>query len=117
MPQAARSDGPWGDAIRYWLNQRKMRQADLAELTGVRANTISRVTRGFPTTTRVLAKIAVAFRVPIDVVLVSPELKLANEKRRRLALEISERVLRELERPSLRPERKKLKKGHAAASR
>lgn len=99
MPQAEMSDGPWGEAIRYWLNQRKMRQADLAGLTGIRANTISRATRGFHTTTRVLSKIAVAFRVPIDVVLVSPERKLANEDRRRLAVEISERVLRELEGP------------------
>jgi hypothetical protein len=35
--------------------------------------------------------------VPIDVVLVSPERKLANEDRRRLALEISETVLRTME--------------------
>jgi hypothetical protein len=35
--------------------------------------------------------------VPIDVVLVSPERKLANEDRRRLALEISETVLRTIE--------------------
>lgn len=100
MPQAEVSDGPWGEAIRYWLHHRKMRQADLAELTGIRANTISRATRGFDTTTRVLRKIADAFRVPIDLVLVSPDRKLANEDRRRMALEVAEEVLRKLEGPT-----------------
>ena len=104
MPRPAYGDGPWGEAIRYWLAVRKIRQADLVRLVReldpkdtTTPNTISNATRGFPTTTRILDKIARALKVPIDVVLVSPERKLANEDRRRLALEISETVLRTLE--------------------
>lgn len=97
MPQAPRGDGPWGEAIQYWLRARNKRQADLASDTGVRANTISRAARGFDTTTRVLRKIADALDAPLDSVLVSPERKLANEDRRRLIQEITELVVRTVE--------------------
>lgn len=104
MPRPAYGDGPWGEAIRYWLAVRKIRQADLVRLIReidpkdkTTPNTISNATRGFPTTTRVLEKIARALKAPIDAVLVSPERKLANEDRRRLAMEITETVLRTME--------------------
>lgn len=97
MPKPASEDGPWGEAIRYWLNERGWRQADLAVATGIRANTISRTARGFDTTTRVLRKIADTLKVSIDDVLVSPERKLANEDRRRMAREIAEDVLRAMD--------------------
>src|SRR4029453_8408539 len=99
MPQPAIANGPWGEAIRYWLAVKKLRQADLARPiaqggTGLRANTISRVTRGFDTTTRGLRRVAAAFDVPLDQVLLSPQRHHENEDRRRLAIEIAERVLR-----------------------
>jgi len=102
MPQPAIANGPWGEAIRYWLSVRKLRQADLARPvskggTGLRANTISRVTRGFDTTTRVLRRIATALDIPLDQLLVSPQRHHESEDRRRLAIEIAERVLRTLE--------------------
>lgn len=104
MPRPAYGDGPWGEAIRYWLTVRKLRQSDLVRLMRDRdpkdtttPNTISNATRGLPTTTRVLDKIARALKVPIDAVLVSPERKLANEERRQLIQEITERVVRTME--------------------
>jgi len=97
VPQPPLSDGPWGEAIRYWLNERKWLQADLSKKTGIRPNTISRATRGFHTTTRVLERIAQVFKVPLDDVLVSPNRKLANEQRRRWAVDIAEDVLRRME--------------------
>lgn len=97
MPQPAFADGPWGEAIRYWLNVRKLRQSDLVARTDLQANTISRATRGFHTTTRVLEKLAKALDIRFDEILVSPDRKSANEERRRLAVEISEQVLRTME--------------------
>jgi len=97
MPLPRRAKGPWGEAIRYWLDKRQIQQADVVRVTGLTANTVSRATRGFHTTTRVLERIAFAIRVPIDQVLVSPVRKLANEERRALASEISEEVLRSID--------------------
>ncbi|HEY6380742.1 MAG TPA: helix-turn-helix domain-containing protein [Pseudolabrys sp.] len=97
VPQPAFSNGPWGEAIRYWLKERKWLQADLAKETGIRANTISRVSRGFHTTTSILERIAKAFNVPLDDVLLSPDRKLTNDHRRRLAVDIAEDVLRRME--------------------
>jgi hypothetical protein len=31
MPQAKREHGPWGEALRYWLNEKKLSQADLVK--------------------------------------------------------------------------------------
>jgi len=97
MPLPKRGGGPWGEAIRFWLDKRQIQQADVVRATGLRANTVSRATRGFHTTTRVLERIATALHAPIDQVLVSPVRKLANEERRALASEISEEVLRSID--------------------
>src|SRR5262252_8629459 len=97
MPLPKRGSGPWGEAIRYWLDKRQIQQADVVRVTGLRANTVSRATRGFHTTTRVLERIARAFKAPLDQILVSPVRKLANEERRALASEISEEVLRSID--------------------
>jgi len=97
MPQPAQADGPWGEAIRYWLNVRTMRQADLARETDIEAKTISSVTRGFHTTTRILQRIAEALEIPLDAVLVSPDRKSANEARKQMILEITEHVTKQVE--------------------
>jgi hypothetical protein len=104
MPKAATGDGPWGEAIEYWLNRKNWRQSDLLrEIHNLNAhaktskNTISSAARGLDVSTRVLRVIAGALKAPLDSVLVSPERKLANEDRRRLAIEISEQVLRTIE--------------------
>lgn len=93
--------GPWGQAIRYWLNERQMRQADLVRAVHeanpnqtITANTISNAARGLHCNTRTLQQIAIALKVRLDEVLVSPDRQLSNEDRRRLALEISQEVLR-----------------------
>lgn len=98
MPKPKVGDGPWGEAIRYWMEVRKLSQADVVRSTKIQAKTVSRIVRGFHTQTRLLERIAVdALKVPLEVVLVSPERKLANEERRQLAREISEDVLRALD--------------------
>lgn len=101
MAQPLMGFGPWGQAIRYWLNERKMRQADLVREVHkanpdktITANTISNAARGLHCSTRTLEQIAIALRVRLDEVLVSPDRQLGNEDRRRLALEISQEVLR-----------------------
>jgi transcriptional regulator with XRE-family HTH domain len=72
MPQAKRDSGPWGEAIRYWLNERRWSQSDLARATQLQPKTISRIVRGFHTQTRLLEQIAAALGVALDRVLVSP---------------------------------------------
>src|SRR5688572_13604922 len=72
MPAVKTGTGPWGEAIRYWLPKKNMRQADLARETGIEEKSISSMARGFHTTTRQLAKIAKVFGVPLEDVLVSP---------------------------------------------
>jgi len=101
MPQPAQADGPWGEAIVYWLNARRWRQADLARETGIEPKTISSVTRGFHTTTRILQRIAEALQIPLDAVLVSPDRKSANEQRKQMIQEITERVVRHIEAPAI----------------
>jgi transcriptional regulator with XRE-family HTH domain len=101
MPQPKRGDGPWGEAIVYWLKDRNMRPAELARATGVRPNTISRIVRGFDTTTRVLRLIAAALDLPIDAVLISPDRKSANEARKQMILEVTERVVRHIDQSGL----------------
>lgn len=94
MPQPTFAHGPWGEAIRHWLQKKNMSPADLARATGIQANTISRARRGFHTTTRVLEKIALAFKEPIEDVLVSPERRSALEDRKRIIQEAVEAALR-----------------------
>lgn len=94
MPQAKQGFGPWGEAIRYWLDERKLRQADLVKATGLRAKTISRVARGFHTQTRVLEALALALDVPFDRLLVSPLRRGSTEGRRELIRGIIEDTLR-----------------------
>lgn len=88
MPQAKTEDGPWGAAIMYWLPKRDMRKIDLARATGIEPKTISRIARGFPTTTNVLRKIADALKVPLEDALVSPARRSATADRRQLVNEV-----------------------------
>src|SRR4051794_3264942 len=104
MAQPPMGTGPWGQAIRYWLNERRMRQADLVRAVHeanpdqtITANTISNAARGLHCNTRTLQQIALALKVGLDEVLVSPDRQQSNEDRRRLALEISQEVLRTVE--------------------
>lgn len=97
MPAVKTGQGPWGDAIKYWLPRRNMRQADLARVTGIEEKTISSMARGFHTTTRKLEAVAKAFGVPIDEVLVSPNRQLANEDRKREIQEAVEAALRNID--------------------
>lgn len=97
MPAVKTGTGPWGDAIKYWLPRRNMRQADLARLTGIEEKTISSMARGFHTTTRKLEAVAMAFKVPLDQVLVAPNRQQANEDRKREIQEAVETALRNLD--------------------
>jgi transcriptional regulator with XRE-family HTH domain len=72
--------GPWGEAIRYWLPRKNMCQADLARASGIEPKTISTMTRGFHTTTRMLLKVSVALGVPLADVLVSPARQRLNDE-------------------------------------
>lgn len=100
MPKPASADGPWGEAITYWLNARGWRQADLLKAVHdvggtTNKNTISSATRGYNCSTRVLRVIASALKVPLEDVLVSPDRKSASEERRQLITEAVDRAMRE----------------------
>jgi len=102
MPQPKSGDGPWGDAIRYWLLRRGMQQADLVRtikaMNGTTtANTLSTAFRGLDCNTRTLRIIAAALKVTIDEVLVSPDRKSDVEARKAFVQEVTERVVRDLE--------------------
>ncbi len=108
MPKPERGDGPWGEAIEYWMTQRRWRQADVVRALEVLfppktkkskgyKNTVSTAANGFDVNTRSLRRIAKALDAPLDAVLVSPLRKAANEERLKLALDITGRVLRQLE--------------------
>lgn len=99
MPQPAFGKGPWGEAVKYWLSQRNMRQSELARATKLTKNTVSSVTRGFHTNTRVLERIAIALKVDLDAVLVSPVRRLANEDQRRMIAQAVEFAMRTLNAP------------------
>src|SRR3954466_11145302 len=79
MPAVKTGTGPWGEAIKYWLPRRNMRNADLARATGIEEKTISKMARGFHTTTRKLEVVALALKVPLEQILVSPEQQRAHE--------------------------------------
>jgi len=72
MPAPERRTGPWGEAIQYWLRERRLRQADLVKGTKIEAKTISRMARGFHTQTRKLELIAQYLGVALERILVSP---------------------------------------------
>lgn len=102
--------GPWGQAIRYWLNRRNELPADLVRnanrlKVGLTPNTVSRARRGFHVSTRVLEKISMALEVTIEEVLVSPD---HREDEARLSQLIQEGVQRSLRQFKLRPEGGKL---------
>jgi transcriptional regulator with XRE-family HTH domain len=84
MPRAKEGTGPWGEALQYWMRRRNVRQSDLARATGMMPRTISSIVRGFHTQTRALEKIAAALAVPFHAVLVSPNLRMAEQDRQRL---------------------------------
>src|SRR4051812_42018863 len=101
MPQPKSGSGPWGEAIRYWLKEKDMRQADLVRAVHVAnpqetitANTISNASRGLHCSTRTLEQIALALKVPLDEILVSPDRRSAQEARRQMVQEITEHVMR-----------------------
>jgi transcriptional regulator with XRE-family HTH domain len=96
VPQAKRDSGPWGEAIRYWLNERRWSQSDLARATQLQPKTISRIVRGFHTQTRLLEQIAAALGVALDRVLVSP-LHGPHDDRRELLRGIITDTLRSFE--------------------
>jgi len=115
MPKAKRGDGPWGEAISYWLEINNQTQADLIRLLNapafiktygkpVQAKTVSRIVRGFDTQTRVLRRIAAALGKPLDLILVAPGRMLANEKRVLLTRQITEEVLRSLDARGVAPQ-------------
>lgn len=97
MPAAERKTGPWGEAIEYWLKERRLRQADLVKGTKIEAKTISRITRGFHTQTRKLELIARYLTVPLERVLVSPLRSGPSEDRRQLVRGIIEDALRSVD--------------------
>ena len=75
---APQGDNPWGEAIRYWLKEFKLRQAHIAEATGIPANTISKAARGLDVHQETLRRIAEFFQVPHASILVSPERRLSQ---------------------------------------
>lgn len=97
MPKPKTADGPWGEAIRHWMDVKKISQADIARETKIQPKTVSRIVRGFHTQTRLLERIAAVFDVPLDAVLVSPARRLANEERRRMIIEITDEAMRKYE--------------------
>jgi transcriptional regulator with XRE-family HTH domain len=96
MPQAAHGPGPWGEAITYWLNVRKLRQADLAKMTRLQPKTISRIVRGFHTQTQMLARIAEALGVSFDTVLVSPVRRRISEDKRHILQAMFEQMIQQM---------------------
>ena len=86
--------GPWGDAIDYWLREKGLRQSDLVRLTGLQAKTVSKVARGHDTQTSVLRRIATAFGIAVDFVLVSPLRRGPNGARRELVREVLAETMR-----------------------
>jgi transcriptional regulator with XRE-family HTH domain len=97
MPQAKRENGPWGEALRHWLNEKNLRQADLVKGTKIQAKTISRIARGFHTQTRVLEDVARFLGVPLERVLVSPLRQNPNEDGRQRARALFQEFLREID--------------------
>lgn len=95
MPAVKTGNGPWGEAIRYWLPKRNMRNADLARATGIEEKTIGKMARGFHTTTRKLEVVAVALGVTLEEILVSPDRIRASENLERLIRDAVSAVLRE----------------------
>ncbi len=105
MPQPKTGNGPWGDAIRYWLRRRNMQQADLMRAIkemrhSTTANTISNASLGRDCHTKTLRIIAAALNVSIDEVLVSPDRKSEAEARKLMIQEITERVVRAVDAPA-----------------
>ena len=88
------ADGPWGEAIVYWLNERGWQQADLVRKGQgtLTKNTVSTAFRGLDVNTMTLRLIAAVFEVPIEDVLVSPERKADSEIRKQEIQEITESV-------------------------
>jgi len=106
VPSAPRAvndsdDGPWGDAIQYWLKKRGLRQSDIARTAPLEANTVSRAARGYHTSTRVLAKIARALQIPIESVLVPPQRAIDLEEREQYVRHVVGEAMRQFDEQAL----------------
>jgi len=65
-------DGPWGEAIQFYLRERRMSQAEICRMTKLTSNTVSKAARGFHTNTQTLTKIARALGVSLKDLMADP---------------------------------------------
>ena len=65
-------DGPWGDAIQYYLRDRRVSQAEICRITKLTSNTVSNAARGRHTNTQTLTKIARALGVSLEDLMSDP---------------------------------------------
>ena len=82
-------DGPWGEAIQYWLKEKQLRQAHIVEATGMDPNKVSRAANGFTVRWDALKQIAEFLDVPFESVLVSPLRRLGPAEERRVADQVA----------------------------
>lgn len=93
---AERRDGPWGEAIVYWLRRARLTQQQLAEKTGMAPKTISGIVRGFHTRTENLQRIADVLGVTLDQVLIAPERRMTSELQKRIVFEAAAHAMRQM---------------------
>lgn len=79
---APQGNGPWGEAIQYWFKELHLRQAHVAEGTGLPPNTVSKAARGLDVHPATLRRIAEFFQVSFESVLVSPARRLSPTEER-----------------------------------
>src|SRR5215471_4806939 len=65
-------DWPWGDAIQYYLRDRRVSQAEICRITKLTSNTVSNAARGRHTNTQTLTKIARALGVSLEDLMSDP---------------------------------------------
>jgi len=96
MPQPARGDGPWGEAIAYWLDRRQWLPADLIEAAdgAISKNTVYEACKGKDVNTSSLRVIASLLNAPLDEVLVSPARLKARDQQREVIYEAVSAALR-----------------------
>jgi transcriptional regulator with XRE-family HTH domain len=94
---APQGDNPWGEAIRYWLKEFKLRQTHISEATGIPGNTISKAARGLDVHQHTLRRIAEFFQVPFASVLVSPERRLSHAEEQHVVEQLAADARRVIE--------------------